>query len=46
MFDYGDKNIKQYNQNKPPEYDLGKISCPVMLHFALNDWISGVQVIA
>nr|BAN20577.1 lipase 1 precursor [Riptortus pedestris] len=44
LYDYGEKyNVFHYGQNTPPQYDLSKVTAPVMLHYAYNDWISGVQ---
>lgn len=44
LYDYGyEFNRFHYGQNAPPQYDLKKITAPVMLHYAYNDWISGVE---
>ncbi|KAK2588910.1 hypothetical protein KPH14_001768 [Odynerus spinipes] len=37
-YDYGyEGNIKRYNQKIPPEYDLKKVSAPVVLIYGRND---------
>ncbi|GAB0092450.1 hypothetical protein DMENIID0001_074420 [Sergentomyia squamirostris] len=33
-------NLKRYGSTNPPSYDLSKITAPVTLHYAPNDWIS------
>ncbi|XP_026468821.1 lipase 3-like [Ctenocephalides felis] len=41
QFDYGEeKNLKVYKSKEPPEYDLSKITAPVILHWSMNDWLS------
>ncbi|XP_026468820.1 lipase 3-like [Ctenocephalides felis] len=41
QFDYGEeKNLKVYKSREPPEYDLSKITAPVILHWSMNDWLS------
>ncbi|CAH1406926.1 unnamed protein product [Nezara viridula] len=44
QYDYG-KPINKivYRQEDPPEYDLSKITTPVVLHHASNDWISDTK---
>lgn len=39
------KNIEKYGQPKPPEYDLKKVTSPVVLYYSKNDRIvdSGVS---
>lgn len=42
QFDYGSLgNMKQYGTAKPPEYKLTKITLPIALLSAENDWLSG-----
>ncbi|KAH0818291.1 hypothetical protein GEV33_004500 [Tenebrio molitor] len=45
-FDYGKtKNLEEYGQDTPPEYDLGKIKLPVYLLYGVNDiFITGKSV--
>jgi lysosomal acid lipase/cholesteryl ester hydrolase len=44
QFDYGKRdNLQKYGIDSPPEYDLSKITTPIMLHYAQNDWLAGVQ---
>ncbi|CAH1402310.1 unnamed protein product [Nezara viridula] len=44
QFDYGYVgNLERYHQRNPPEYDLSKITTPIMLHYASNDWLAGVK---
>ncbi|KAL1114766.1 hypothetical protein AAG570_007590 [Ranatra chinensis] len=44
QYDYGKSlNMKMYNTELPPEYDLTKITTPVMLHYADNDWLSSEE---
>lgn len=31
------KNMKKYGQPKPPEYDLRKVTSPVVLYYSQND---------
>jgi len=31
------KNLKKYGQTKPPEYDLRKVTSPVVLYYSKND---------
>jgi len=38
------KNIEKYGQPEPPAYDLTKITVPVALYHAENDWLSSVKV--
>uniref|UniRef100_A0A6M2DPB7 Lipase n=1 Tax=Xenopsylla cheopis TaxID=163159 RepID=A0A6M2DPB7_XENCH len=41
QFDYGEeKNMIEYKSKEPPEYDLSKISAPVVLYWSMNDWLS------
>lgn len=37
-YDLGhNKNLKKYGQTKPPEYDLRKVTSPVVLYYSKND---------
>ncbi|XP_014260504.1 lipase 3-like [Cimex lectularius] len=41
MFDYGtEENMVKYNSLYPPQYDLTKVKCPVVLYHGQNDYIS------
>ncbi|XP_023938982.1 lipase 3 [Bicyclus anynana] len=41
QFDYGKKdNLKMYGTERPPEYDLSKITLPIKLFWAQNDLLS------
>lgn len=41
QFDYGSEgNIKQYGTKTPPEYPLRKITLPIALFSAQNDWLA------
>lgn len=43
-FDYGTEgNMKRYGRELPPSYNLKKISAPVALFYAQNDWLAGYQ---
>ncbi|KAI5633529.1 alpha/beta-hydrolase lipase region domain-containing protein [Phthorimaea operculella] len=42
-FDYGeDGNMEQYGTPKPPEYELNKITLPISMISAEDDWLSSV----
>lgn len=42
QFDYGrEGNLKQYGTVKPPAYPLSKITLPIALMSAQNDWLAG-----
>lgn len=42
-FDHGMlNNIRKYGRFTPPSYDLKKITAPVALFYAQNDWLSAV----
>ncbi|KAG5897708.1 hypothetical protein JTB14_007546 [Gonioctena quinquepunctata] len=44
QYDYGlMENRKTYNSSTPPSYDLSKVTVPVALHFAKNDWLVAVS---
>lgn len=43
-YDYGWlKNLRLYGQRRPPEYDLTKVTAPVALFYALNDWFCNLK---
>lgn len=45
QFDYGiEQNLKIYNSLEPPNYDTSKISVPIVLYYANNDWCASVTV--
>ncbi|XP_019872675.1 lipase 3 isoform X2 [Aethina tumida] len=40
QFDYGYlENLERYGQTEPPQYDLSKVTAPVALFYANNDWL-------
>lgn len=40
QYDYGrNENIARYGQPQPPDYDLSKVTCPVYIYYADNDWL-------
>lgn len=39
QFDYGDKNLKYYGREEPPEYKLGKVTAPVYIYYGGYDGI-------
>lgn len=40
-FDYGPrKNMIRYGQNTPPDYDLKKVTVPVVIYSSAKDWLS------
>lgn len=42
-FDHGLlNNMRKYGKFTPPSYDLKKITAPVALFYALNDWLVAV----
>lgn len=42
QFDFGRKrNMKHYGQERPPMYDVSKITVPINLFWAENDWMTG-----
>ncbi|KAI4495300.1 hypothetical protein M0804_001501 [Polistes exclamans] len=44
QFDYGlEQNLKIYNSVEPPNYDTSKISVPIILYYANNDWCASVK---
>jgi len=41
QYDYGRQgNNDHYGTNRPPAYDLSKISAKIYLHYSENDWMS------
>lgn len=36
--------MKRYNSTKPPDYDLTRVSTPVVLMYAENDWLADPTV--
>ncbi|XP_023301971.2 lipase 1-like [Lucilia cuprina] len=41
QYDYGrEENMQRFNQNSPPDYPLAKITVPVALHYAYNDYLN------
>ncbi|XP_044254321.1 lipase 3-like [Tribolium madens] len=44
QYDYGeDENDAHYGQKTPPLYDTSKITAPVSLHYASNDWLAALE---
>lgn len=44
MFDFGpEENMKKYGSKTPPAYPLDKITLPIGLMSAANDWLSGLS---
>lgn len=42
QYDYGPQgNMRQYGTTKPPEYQMTKVTLPIALLSAENDWLSG-----
>lgn len=42
QYDYGPLgNMRQYGTTRPPEYELKKVTLPIALLSAENDWLSG-----
>ncbi|KAK7080101.1 hypothetical protein SK128_020556 [Halocaridina rubra] len=40
-YDYGkEENLKRYHQNTPPPYYLNRVTAPVNLFWANNDWLA------
>lgn len=38
-------NLREYRKFEPPDYDLKKVSAPIMLFYAINDRLSFEKVI-
>lgn len=46
QFDYGYlENLERYGQTEPPQYDLSKVTSPVALFYANNDWLVSEKVL-
>jgi len=46
-FDYGkEKNLVIYGSDEPPPYNLSKVTAPVALYWADNDWLAAKQDVA
>ncbi|XP_017770538.1 PREDICTED: uncharacterized protein LOC108558213, partial [Nicrophorus vespilloides] len=45
QYDYHseENNLKHYGQLTPPDYDLTKITAPVAIYYAQNDWLSSME---
>lgn len=44
QFDYGlFGNKREYGSLSPPSYDLKKVTAPVALHYASNDWLANIR---
>lgn len=44
QFDYGKvKNLIQYKQLTPPNYDLKKVTAPVTVYYSEGDWMAVVK---
>ncbi|CAG7718918.1 unnamed protein product [Allacma fusca] len=40
QYDHGkQKNLERYGQEKPPRYDVSKITAPIALYWGENDWL-------
>lgn len=47
QYDYGYQgNLRKYEQPTPPDYDLSKVTIPIYLFTANNDWLSSEQDVA
>jgi len=45
QYDYGRKrNLQIYNATEPPDYNLSKITVPIALFYADNDWLASIIV--
>lgn len=43
-YDFGrDTNMIAYGQSEPPDYDLSKVTVPVMIFYSPKDWLSDPQ---
>ncbi|KAJ3658399.1 hypothetical protein Zmor_010138 [Zophobas morio] len=44
-YDYGIQgNKKQYDQEKPPRYNLSKLTVPTALYYSSNVWAANIAV--
>jgi len=41
-----DENLEHYGSRRPSQYDLSKVTCPVILYWGENDWLSQPQGVA
>lgn len=40
QYDYGVRgNLEKYGTPQPPDYDLSKVTSPVYMYYAENDWL-------
>lgn len=45
QYDYGpNTNLKVYGDEKPPIYNLTKITCPVSIHYSVGDFLTDDKV--
>lgn len=43
QYDYGlEKNLFKYKRSTPPDYNLKKVTTPVALYYAHNDWMTTI----
>merc|ERR1719192_598534 len=44
-FDFGneEENMDEYGTPEPPEYSLSHVTCPVVLYWGANDWLTQPQ---
>ncbi|XP_077291621.1 lipase 3-like isoform X2 [Arctopsyche grandis] len=44
-YDYGSiiLNLYMYGSSIPPDYNLARVTAPVVMHFSENDWIVGLE---
>jgi lysosomal acid lipase/cholesteryl ester hydrolase len=47
-FDFGDpvRNRVEYGTDTPPEYSLKHVTCPVILYWGQNDWLTQPRDVA
>ncbi|CAG5074853.1 Similar to Lip3: Lipase 3 (Drosophila melanogaster) [Cotesia congregata] len=44
QYDHGlIENYRRYGRFTPPDYQLFKVTAPVVLHYCVNDWLSSVK---
>lgn len=48
QFDFGDeeRNLEEYGSTEPPEYSLAHVTCPVVLYWGQNDWLTQPRDVA